>query len=389
MQVNVGTTPVNVSPVSASQIAFHSPALPDGAYSVTVLDTATGASSVMENVLKVGSANSRLVLLGGSNPQVPVGTQAPNPFRVQVVDSNTGEAVSGATVNVSASVSAGIVGCGQTTCSFVSDQNGVVSASVLIKAEGASLIQAALPTGGSTAVTINGIAAALEITLDRPTLYVSSGTNATLPVTATVVANGAAVPNRTVNFLLNGGTATFSPAASQTDAKGAAMTSVSVSNLTSDVNISACVAPGNAPCRTLIVHPVAASGLQVERVSGDQQLVSVGQNFAPLTLKVVETNANAVSGVPVEFLVDVYRAPNESVRSVNGEAVTLTRDEPVVLGTTVMTVFTDANGMVTLPISANESQPVRIIVQARAGQSEVALLLRSMWDLSGIRGSHQ
>src|SRR6185369_4309402 len=115
---------------------------------------------------------------------------------------------------------------------------------------------------------------------------------------------------------------------------GSATTSMSVANLTSDVNISACVAPGNAPCRTLIVHPVAPSALNVQRVSGDQQLVSVGQNFAPLMLKVVETNANAVSGVPVQFLVDVYRAPNESVRSVNGEAVTLTRDEPVVLGTT-------------------------------------------------------
>ncbi len=175
MQVNVGTTPVSVTPVSGSQIVFHAPALQDATYSVTVLDTVTGASSVMENVLRVGSANARLVLLGGSNPQVPVGTQAPNPFRVQVVDSDTGEPVAGATVNVSVPASAAIVGCAQTVCSLVSDQNGVVSAYVLIKADGASLIQASLPTGGSTAVTINGMAAALEITLDHPTLYVLRG----------------------------------------------------------------------------------------------------------------------------------------------------------------------------------------------------------------------
>jgi hypothetical protein len=382
-QVNVGTTPVTVTPISAGQIAFQAPALQDGTYSVTLLDTATGASSMMENVLQVGSANTRLVLLGGSNPQVPVGTQAPNPFRVQVADSNTGEAVAGATVNFSVPATVSIVGCDQSVCSLITDQNGVASVYLLVKAEGASLIQASLRTGGSIAVTVNGIAAALEITLNHPSLYVASGNSATLAVAATVVANGAAVPNRTVNFLLNSGSATFSPGTSQTDAKGSATTSVSVANLTSDVNISACVAPDNAPCRTLIVHPVADSGFNVQRVSGDQQTVSVGQTFGPLTLKVVDATSNAVSGVPVAFLVDVYRAANETVRSAHGEAVTFTRDEPVVLATSALTVFTDAYGMVTLPITANEAQPVHIIVQARAGQSEVALVLRSIWDLSG------
>jgi hypothetical protein len=383
MQVQVGTTPAAVIPMSASEIAFRAPALQDGTYSVTVIDTFTGASSIMENVLRVGSANARLVLLGGNNPQVPVGTQAPNPFRVQVVDSNSGEPVAGATVNFSVPASASIVGCSQTICTVLTDQDGVASVYLLIKTEGASVIQATLPTGGSTAVTVNGIAAALEIVLDHPTIYVAYGMSATLPVAATVVADGAAVPNRTVNFLLNSGSATFSPASSQTDSRGIAATSISVAALATDVNISACVAPDNAPCRTLIVHPVLSNALDVQRVSGDQQLVSVGESFAPVSLKIVDANANAVSGVPVEFLIDVYRAPNDTVRVVNGEAVTFTRDEPVVLTTSAITVFSDANGLVTLPISINKAQPVQIIIQARAGEAEVALVLRSIWAADG------
>ena len=383
MQVQVGTTPLAITPVNANQMVVRAPALQDATYSVTVMDTVTGASSVMENVLHVGSADARLVLLGGSNPQVPVGTQAPNPMRVQVVDSNTGDPVAGATVNFSVPASASIVGCNLTNCTMITDQNGVAGVYLLVKSAGASLIQATLPTGGSTAVTINGVAAALEITLDHPTLYVASGVSASFPVTATVVANGAAVPNRTVNFVLNSGSATFQPASSLTDSRGVATSTISVTKLISDVNISACVAPNNAPCRTLIIHPVAAEAVDIQRVSGDQQLISVGQSFAPLTVKVVDVNANAVAGMAVQVLVDVYRAPNDTVRVVRGEAVTFTRDEPVVLSTSGAILFSDANGMVTLPINVQESQPVQIIVQAVAGQAEVALLLRSIWALNG------
>jgi hypothetical protein len=68
------------------------------------------------------------------------------------------------------------------------------------------------------------------------------------------------------------------------------------------VNISACVAPANAPCRTLIIHAVAASALNLQRISGDKQLVKVGQDFATPILKVVDSGGNAVSGAAVSVL---------------------------------------------------------------------------------------
>ncbi len=383
MRVQIGSASITPTPLGTNGLTVHTPALADGTYSVTVLDLATNATSVLENALHVGSADARIVLLGGSNPQVPVGTQAPNPMRVQVVDNMTGDPVEGATVNFSVPVGASIVGCSQSLCSFVTDQTGTVRVYIVLKATGASLIQASLATGSSTSVAGNGINAPLEIALDHPTMYVASGTSATLPVAATVVANGTAVQGRTVNFLLNSGTANFSPTSAITDANGIATTSISVAALATDVNISACVAPDNAPCRTMIVHPVSSNGVDLQRVSGDQQTVNVGESFAPLSLRVVDASGNTVSGVPVEFLVDVYRAANDTVRVINGEAVTFTRDEPVVLSTSAVTVFTDVNGVVTLPVANTENQPVKIVVQAHAGQADVALVLRTIWNPAG------
>ncbi len=383
LQIQVAGATVTPVSVTATQMTFRTPALQDATYSISIVDTVTGARSDMTHVLHVGSADARLLLLGGSNPQVPVGTQAPNPFRVQVVDGITGVPVSGATVNFTAPSTAAIVGCGQTTCPVVSDQSGVASVYVLIKAAGPSVIQATLPTGGSTAVTINGVAATLELTLDHPSIYIASGSSASLQVAATVVANGIAVPGRGVNFFLNSGTATIAPMSSTTDSRGVATTTVSVANLTREVNISACVAPENAPCRTLIIFTVATSSLSLQKVSGDQQVITVGQSFASVSVKVLDSGGNAVSGAAVEFHTDVYKAQNEAVRIVKGESVTWQQEEPVVLATSTVTKYTDASGVATLPIDASQNQPVQVMVLARAGNSTVMLSMSSSWDANG------
>jgi hypothetical protein len=143
------------------------------------------------------------------------------------------------------------------------------------------------------------------------------------------------------------------------------------------------VAPDNAPCRTFVLQAVNNDGLRIQRISGDQQLINVGENFAPLSLRVVDANANSVSGVPVQFLVDVYRAENQTVRVVSGDSVTFTHDEPVMLSTLLVTVFSDSNGMVTQHNANTQEQPVRVVVAAHAGDAELALVLSSMWNPDG------
>jgi hypothetical protein len=190
------------------------------------------------------------------------------------------------------------------------------------------------------------------------------------------------VPGRTVNFLLNAGVASISPVSSLTDSQGNASTSITVVGISSDVNISACVAPENAPCRTLIVRAVQAASLSIQRVSGDQQTIAVGQSFAPITLRVVDVVGNSVAGVPVMFAIDAYRTQTDPVRIQQGEVITSSRDEPVVLSTSLRTEISDAAGLLVVNPNVLQNQPVQVVIRVLAGNSELDLTLQSVWSQS-------
>jgi hypothetical protein len=333
----------------------------------------------MIDALTVGAANAKLVLVNGANPQVPVGTIAPNAVVVQVVDNTSGAPVEGATVLFTAPASAAIVGCSASPCTAISDQNGMASVRIVVLAAGASTITASLPTGGSVSGTVNGLAAILEISLTQPTIYAGTGASVSVPVVAMVVANGTPTPGMTVDFLKNFGTAAITPSSSTTGADGTAGSTVTVSNLSSDVNISACVAPGDAPCRTLVVHPVQDSSLRLQPVSGGGQLVAVGQSFAPLLLRVTDALGNPVCGVSVSFRVLVSAASSGSTTVTSGEVVTTHPSDPVVLSSTQVSVVSDSNGLATLNSIAAPMQAAQVRIQALAGQAEMDVQLQSGW----------
>ena len=378
-QVSVGGSPITATQIAADQIAFRAPALSDGKYTVIVSDAATGATSQMIGGLIVGAANAKLVLLNGANPQVPVGTVAPNWIRVQVVDNGDGSAVPGATVAFSAPASVAIVGCSATPCSIITDQTGTASVQVLVKEAGASIITASLPAGGSVSATVNGLAAATEITAAQPIVYVPAGTTASIPVAATVVKNGVPTAGVAVNFLMNYGSAIISPAWSTTNVGGIANSAIGISALTSDVNLSACIAPGNAPCRTFIIHPIPNTALQLWKISGDGQSVSVGQNFAPIVLRVTDAIGDPLAGVPVTFEVHVNEAPASMQQVTSGEVVSTHYATQVTLSSSMTTLLSDANGLVTLPAVTVPAQPVLVTIRATAGPAETDVVLTAVW----------
>jgi hypothetical protein len=387
MQVTVGSVVVPATLAGADKIAFQSPALPDATYGIVVRDPATGATSEIENALRIGAADARIILVSGSNPQVPVGTQAPNPMRISVVDLNTGDPIAGATVVVSAPAAVGIAGCSQNPCTLGTNQSGTLDIYMEVKAAGASVVTASLITGGSVQTTVNGILAALEISVANPSVNVSSGASATVPVSVVVVANGVVVQNKTVNFLLNSGNATITPASSLTDANGVATTNVSFTNLSSDVNISACIAPNNVPCRTVVIHAVSATNLVAQRVSGDMQTVKVGEAFAPLTVKVLDGAGNPVASVPVTLRVDVFRAQGGTERIQVGEVIITRREQPVVLRSFALSAVTNDSGLVTFNVGFTENQPVNVIARATAGAAQINFSLSTIWTSDGSLGS--
>ncbi len=378
-QVSLGGSTIAATQVAADQIAFRAPALSDGKYNVVLSDSVTGATSQMVGGLVVGAANAKLVLVNGANPQVPVGTVAPNPISVQVVDNDDGTPVTGATVSFSASSTVAIVGCSVTPCTIVTEETGTASVRVLVKQAGAATITATLPTGGSVSGTVNGLAAVTEIAVGQPVVYVPAGATTSIPIVATVVKNGVPTAGVTVNFLKNFGSGVISPASSTTDSGGIAGAVIVVSGLVTDVNISACVAPTNSPCRTLIVHPIPDSALQLQKIGGDAQTIAVGGNFAPVVLRVTDAIGDPLAGVPVTFDVHVNEAASDVVQVGTGEVVTTSYATQVPLSSSMVTLVSKTNGLVTLPSVAVPAQPVRVMIRATTGPSEADVLLTSIW----------
>jgi hypothetical protein len=378
-QVSIGDSPVAATPVAADQIAFRAPALSDGKYDITVSDSQTGATSHIIGGLVVGAANAKLVLLNGANPQVPVGTVAPNSISVQVLDDDDGTPGPGATVSFSAPASVGIVGCSASPCTVVTDQTGTASVQVLVKQAGASTITAKLPAGGSVSGTVNGLAAPTEITVAQPIIYVPAGATTSVPIAATVVQNGVPTAGVTVNFLMNYGAAVISPASSNTNAAGVAISAVAVTALNSDVNLSACIAPANAPCRTVVIHPIPNSALRLQKISGDGQSIAVGEKFAAVVLRVTDAIGDPLAGVPVTFEVHVNEAPTNTLQVATGELVTTHYAALVSLSSSMTTLASDTNGLVTLPAVTVPAQPVQVTIRATAGLTEADAALTSMW----------
>jgi hypothetical protein len=381
-QVSLNGAPIATTLASANQIVFTAPALSDGTYTLLLTDSATGSISQMNNALVAGSAGAKLVLLNGANPQVPVGAQAPNPIRVQVLDVATGVPVSGATVRFAGPSSVMFSDCGRSSCTIISDQSGIASVQVVVNQAGASVIAASLPTGGSVSATVNGVAASLEITVKTPVVYILSGATINVPVSALVVQNGAPATNRTVNFLLNYGSATITTPSSLTGADGFASSAVEVTGISSDVNISACVAPVNSPCRTLLIHPVASDTLTLRRVSGDRQVAAVGSSFSAVVLQVNDAAGNPVLGAPVIFDIHVFRSAIDATPLSQGEVVTNRTGAPVVISSAVVTLASDTAGLASVNGISLPAQPVDVMIRASAGTAAIDLRLSSMWPIT-------
>ena len=370
-QVSVNGAQAATTYLAPNQVQFQTPTLNDGTYDVVVSDPLTGASSKMSNALMVGGVNAKLVVLNGTNPPVPVGTVAPNTFTVRVVDVASGNSITGATVLFNAPSSVALIGCSQSPCSVVSDQNGIASVQMLVQQGGTAIITASLPVGVTVCETMIGVASSLAIGMAKQSAYVVSGATTTLPVSATVVANNLPSAGMTVNFSVNYGTAQVSPTSAVSDLTGIATAQVTVTGLTSPADITACVAPRNTPCRTFMIYPVASNALTLEVVSGNSQTVTAGQVFAPLVLRVVDTSGNPVCGAPVSVDVHMFGVIGATVPIGVGDVLTIRPTTLLALRSSFSTVRSDINGLVTFAGAASPSVPVRVTVHAVVGSAQL------------------
>ena len=380
--------------VSTNQILLTAPAVPDGAQSITLNDPATGAASTMLGVITFGAGpNDTIQLVGGASQAAPVGRQTASPVVVRALAPDGTTPVAGASIFFASAPAAALAVCGGTSsCTVLTNESGLVSTFVTVLAPTVSTITAELAPASynppqEVQAIVFGTSSALDISLVPQTLWIARGASLTLPLMARVLSNGSPLAGPMVDFQVLKGSALLSTASVAANANGYAATTLQVSAIAGDVQVSACVQnqPVDSPCLSFYATAVPTSALQLRPVSGSPQIVPTGQSFAPVVFQVTDsTGIDPVLGVSVAFQSVVARLPANLPAVWIGDTSITGNPMPVILSASQVTAQSDVGGLVTFQPSVNGVQgPVVILGSASAGTSSLPFTLESVPAPSG------
>lgn len=369
---SVGNLSATQLALSAGQMILAIPPQSDSTVNIAITDPVSGSSTTMTAALTYGAAaTDSIVLLTGSNPSTAVGAQAPNPVSVRVLASDGVTPVAGATIVWSSTNNLQLSACSAaSSCSVTTDQSGDASTWLTPAATGVSTITATLAPGSydppqSVSVTLNATESASDIGVSTPYLWVSQNATVSVPLTARVLNNGTPQNNVQVNFTVVSGSGTLSSASAQTNSSGYATVTLALTQFSALVQVSPCVAPGNAPCGVFYLNPVPLAQQNLQQIAGAGQ-ISTGQPFQPVVVRVTDSSSppNSVLAAPVAFLTTVLRPQGSSSGGANPGNPAM----PVILNVTQGTATTDVNGLASLiPSSAGFSAPLTVDVLITAG----------------------
>jgi len=389
VQTTVGSVPTSPLAVSAAQIFLNAPAQPDGIADMTILDPPTGASSVLTGVLAYGAGpTDTLRLLSGGNPATPVGGQAPNPIRVEALAADGVTPVPGASVYFTSSPGVSFSACsGATSCTVVTDETGQASTFATVLVAGVNTITAQLAPASyqnpqQVQATLLGTESGLDLSLNSPNAWIAQGAAINVALVARVLSNGSPLAGRTVSYYLTRGSGTLNPGSAKTDGNGYATSTLGISSMTGDEQVSVCVEPGDAPCKTFYGTSVPPSSQQLVAVSGDIQLVPVGQDFQAITVRVTDsaTPPNPVRGCSVMFEAIIGRSAGDAPIVVGGDLNINDDPLPILLGSWEEPVVTDNNGLAKVqPSTEGFDGALAVIGLAAAGTGSVEFGAQSLW----------
>lgn len=294
MAVTIGHAAATVLSINQNLIYAQAPSLADGSKDVTVQEAASGLSSTMTGALSYGSSSGDLLLSTSvRNPTVAIGMTAPNPVRFEAVNSDGVTPTPGASITLSVSPASSLLSaCGSNTCTLIADANGEVSSFVTVNGVGANTVTASLANGQQQQATIVGTASQ-TLSAVTPQVKLLSGTSAIVPLAVRLTNAGVGVSGKQINYSIVSGTGTLDHASAITDIVGSASVNLTLTNFTAADSINACI--GNS-CAQLVILPAAANTIAMRTVSGEGQMVPIGQSLQPIVLRLTDS-ANPPSPV--------------------------------------------------------------------------------------------
>ena len=379
--VQLGKQAVPVLASSATQLLVDSKAVADGIYDVVLQDVKSGGTSTMTAALTVGAGPSDIMkMISGANPGTPVGGIAPSPFSVAVFAPDGATPVAGASVQFSSSPAVGLSACaGAASCTVLTNESGIASTNMTVLTAGvlnliAKLAPASYSNPQQVQTTLLGTESAVDLVLNTSPIWIAQGSTVGIPIAARVLANGASVSGKTLNYQITAGSGSLSAATGVTDANGNVSVNLQISSLAASVRVSVCIAPTNSPCQILTATMVQTSSLQLQPLSGTMQIAAPSQSFQPVVVRVLDSSSppHPVLGANVAFLDYIGRMPGNEPIVWSGDSSISQPGMPIILAESKATVQSDINGTASFALSTGAvSGNVAVIGTATVGSSSL------------------
>jgi hypothetical protein len=232
----------------------------------------------------------------------------------------------------------------------------------------------------SQQATVVGTSSTLDLVAVAPARWVGQGATLAVPLTVEALDLGVPKANVAVNFAITKGTVSLSSGSGTTNGSGYATITANLTNQNADVQVSACVAPNNAPCQTFTLFSTPASRWTLETVSGSPQVVPTGQSFQPLVVRVTDGSSasNPVMGVNVTFATTLARVSPDPGGQQDGDSNVGGNGMRVLLGSSQTQVVSTQGGLASIVPSAGSVGPCDVFITVSAGQSTVELQMESV-----------
>jgi hypothetical protein len=297
--VQVGGRPAQVTSISPNEITAIAPAAASGtsgSVDVEVDDLPIFyAQAVIAGGISYDSASGdALALVTAPANTVPTGT--PIAFTVAALGSDLKPA-GGVAVTYAVTSGTATLACGSPVCLVTTTGDGRATINVTAIDAQASVITASLSNGSCLQAHFSGGTPPTLRSL-TPQLYLAAGATFTWTVQALALTDGAPASGQTIVWQASGtGIAVPSPASAQTNSSGIAAKIISVGPLAEgqSATVTACV-NGTTQCINYSAFGARPQYAQLQAVSGITQSIASASTPAPISMRLLDMNGNAMTG---------------------------------------------------------------------------------------------
>ncbi|MFT4112860.1 IPT/TIG domain-containing protein [Silvibacterium sp.] len=359
--VKVNGRAAQVTSVSPTEITAMAPASngATGTVQVEVDDPLTlGVTIIADGLAYTAQSGDTLTLIAAPTGSVPM--NVPQPLTVRAMNWDDEWPAPGDAVTFTVTAGTATLGCGQSTCTIISNVNGLASTTVSAGTTALTQVTASLVSGASVLSEFYG-AAPPSISALTPALYLAIGSAFQWTPQALVLNAGSPLSGAAVAWTSTASDITLAAGSSMTNAAGIAAQTLTAGPFSSGETetVRACYAAVCAPFTLYAVHLETAV---LAPVSGTTQQTAPGVGFAAVTLAVTDAVGHPMAGAAVTFY--------ETLRAWTAPCPTQGSCPPApVLAQAAAQSISAADGTVTLTPISLDGQPGRLSVLAAAGPS--------------------